>query len=189
MAQKNGEGVMGILGRRELLQSALTLVGVGLAPHAAARAFFEGPASLPDTTMALVTAVADTIIPTTDTPGAAEAGAPAMFGKLLANWASPKQRSQLLGALEAIDAQGRRETTQGFAAMTAAQRFEVLSAFDAAHVAEPGYGLLKSLLVTLYYYSEIGATVEHRYEHAPGVWEPSIPVTAETRSAGGPSGF
>ena len=33
--------------------------------------------------------------------------------------------------------------------------------------------------------SEPGMTQELAYEHAPGAWQPSIPVTPETRPAGG----
>jgi gluconate 2-dehydrogenase gamma chain len=182
-----GEEAMSAIGRRALLQSVLALAGVAAAPEAVARALFEGPASLPQATLALVTAVADTIIPTTDTPGAAQAGVPAMFDRLLANWASAEQRSQLLSALQAIEAQARQAANASFAALSAAQRFELLSAFDKAHGAQPDYALLKNLLVTLYYLSEVGSTVELRYEHAPGAWEPSIPVTKDTRTYGGPA--
>ena len=41
--------------------------------------------------------------------------------------------------------------------------------------------LRKALIFALYYVSEGGATQELRYEHMPGAWEPSIPVTADTR--------
>jgi hypothetical protein len=47
------------------------------------------------------------------------------------------------------------------------------------------YAALKDLLINLYYLSEPGATVELRYEHVPGVWEASTPITAETRAWAG----
>jgi gluconate 2-dehydrogenase gamma chain len=37
----------------------------------------------------------------------------------------------------------------------------------------------------LYYYSEPALTHELAYEHSPGEWLPSIPVTPETRPWGG----
>lgn len=202
------------IGRRGLIQSVLLLAGVAASPHAAARALFAGPKSLPAETFALLTAVADTMIPATDTPGALGARVPAMFDKLLANWASPTRRAELLAALQAIDAKAG-----GFVALSPARRFEVLDAHDRASPAPPvaiqledekdkgaagspgytkeaqgpaqdptpDYAKLKELIVTLYYLSEIGSTVELRYEHNPGAWEPSIPVTAETRNYGGPA--
>lgn len=174
------------IGRRHLLQSVLALAGVASATPALAKALFEGPASLSAGSQALLTAVADTLIPETDTPGAARAGVPAQFDKLLANWASAKRREELLAALDAIDGRARQANGLSFAVSSGPQRLEVLSAHDKASAADPGYARLKSLLVTLYYLSEVGATVELRYEHAPGAWEPSIPVTAETRNYGGP---
>jgi hypothetical protein len=49
----------------------------------------------------------------------------------------------------------------------------------------PDYYKLKDLLVTAYYMSEPGATQELRYEHIPGAWEPSIPLTKDTRAWAG----
>lgn len=172
------------IGRRGLLQSVVLLAGVVATP-AGAHALFEGPRSLPESTAALLEAVADTMIPETDTPGAVGAGVPAMFDKLLANWASEAQAAQILGALEAIEAEAASTSGTRFTASTAEQRYQVLHAFDQARSSDPGYAKLKELLVTLYYLSEIGSTVELRYEHVPGVWEPSIPVTPETRAYGG----
>lgn len=170
------------MNRRSMLQAVMLLAGVAATPAAGAKALFAGPESLPAGTMVLLTAVADTMIPATDTPGAVAVGVPASFGKLIANWASPAQRTQLLGALQAIDTQ-----SGGFAALSPAKRFDMLGAYDRANAADLGYATLKDLLVTLYYLSEIGCTVELRYEHVPGAWEPSLPVTAETRTWGGPS--
>ena len=56
---------------------------------------------------------------------------------------------------------------------------------EGPRVADPGYGKLKELIVVLYYYSEPALTKELTYEHAPGEWQPSIPLTPETRAAGG----
>ena len=48
-------------------------------------------------------------------------------------------------------------------------------------MADPAYKKFTGLILSLYYISEPGATQELRYEHVPGVWEPSIAVTADTR--------
>lgn len=75
-----------------------------------------------------------------------------------------------------------------FAALPKAARFELLDAYDKALTGGPDYARLKELLVALYYLSEIGATVELRYEHVPGAWVPSLPFTAQTRTYATPSG-
>ena len=62
----------------------------------------------------------------------------------------------------------------------------MLAPYDRANaMANKGYARLKGLIITLYYLSEIGSTVELTYTHAPGRWEPSIPVSPETRAHGG----
>lgn len=204
------------VGRRGLLQQALLIVGASAIPQAAARSLYEGVTPLPAETAKLLTAVADTMIPQTDTPGAVAARVPEAFGNLLVNWASPARRAQLLAALQVIDAKAG-----GFVALSPAKRFEMLDAHDRASAAPPvtaqlkdeqdkgaagnsgytkeakgkaeapvpDYAKFKELIVTLYYLSEIGSTVELRYEHNPGAWEPSIPVTVETRNYGGPAGL
>ena len=177
------------IGRRDLLRNALLLVGASVIPASGAHGFFAGPASLSSETMVLLTAVADTIIPPTDTPGAAGAGVPAMFDKLLANWASAAQRAAILGSLQLIEQKSRVVSGSSFARLTPGGRYDVLSAYDKSPTGDPGYAKLKELVITLYYLSEVGSTVELRYEHSPGTWEPSIPVTSETRAYGGPSGF
>jgi hypothetical protein len=175
---------MGEIGRRGMLQSVLVLVGCAAGPPAGARSLFAGAGSLPPATGGLLAAIADTIVPPTDTPGAAAAGVPAMFDKLVANWASAAQRTELLEAIRAIDTRA-----DGFVALSPAARFEMLDKYDRAGVGGAGYARLKDLIVTLYYLSEAGATLELRYEHSPGAWEPSHPVTSDTRNSGGPSGF
>lgn len=204
-----------VLDRRSLLRSVMLLAGVATTPGTA-QALFSGPQSLPPATLSLLVAVTDTMIPATDTPGAVAVGVPQAFEKLLANWASPPRREQLLAALQVIDAKAG-----GFAALTPARRYEMLNAHDKASAAPPvqmqfndekdkgaagssgytkdakakaedptpDYAKLKELIVTLYYLSEIGSTVELRYEHNPGAWEASIPVTPETRNYGGPGGL
>ena len=76
----------------------------------------------------------------------------------------------------------RAAGASGLAAMPAAKQLEVVTAFDKAKFADPTYRKFKNLILSLYYISEPGATQELRYEHAPGAWEPSIPVTADTRA-------
>jgi hypothetical protein len=55
----------------------------------------------------------------------------------------------------------------------------------APRVTDPGYNRVKELIVVLYYISEVALTQELTYEHAPGEWQPSIPVTPATRQSGG----
>lgn len=178
---------MGELDRRELLQGIAGLIGLAALPdRALAAAATRQVPSLGRPTTALVTALADTLVPRTDTPGALQAGVPASFDALMRDWASPAHKAAFLASLAAIDAAAKTATGKSFAVLTPTARKAFLSAYDAEHFAKDGnYAQLKALLISLYYMSEPGATVELRYEHAPGAWEASIPLTPQTRAWAG----
>lgn len=195
--------------RRALLQRALLLVGATAVPggfDAFAATAADGQRYLAPAQFALLTAVADTLVPKTDSPGAVEVGVPAAFDQLLVKWAGEQSRHQLIAALASIDQLGRIADGVSFAALAPARRTELLATHDAASlkpvpvtgpakplatrnplaaVVDPAYARLKELIVTLYYLSEPALTQELSYEHSPGEWRPSIPITPETRAAGG----
>jgi len=217
------------LDRRALLQRVLLLAGAAVVPGGAeafAAAAKTDERLLNPTRFSLLTSVADTIVPKTETAGAVDVGVPAQFDALLRNWASPGRREELIAALDEIDAGARQAKGKAFAQLTAAERHDFLSAHDAAalrpppqepanpmaraptvadpqtgktkqsppqsttsrlspRVANPGYAKLKELIVILYYFSEPALTQELVYEHSPGQWRPSLPVTPETRASGG----
>lgn len=193
------------LDRRALLARTLALVGASAAASACqsmdAVAPLEpgAPGQLTARQMAVLTAASGQIIPQTDTPGAVEAGVPARFEGLLATWASPETRASLLAVLARID--GLPGDGTSFAAQPATRQYELLAEFDAAAMAssgrtiqafttrrevpvDPDYGRFKDLVVSLYYMSRAAMTEELQYFHVPGRWEPSIPVTPETRPWG-----
>lgn len=173
--------------RRDFLGSLAAVLGVSMLP-ASALAANPGPA-LPAPQMALIGAVADTYIPRTDTPGAADAGVPALFAAMLAKWAAPATRTAFLARLDAIDAAAVTAKGKPFAKLAAKDRLAVLKGYDAANFAAPDYKRMRDLFLILYYNSEPGATQELRYEHAPGKFEPSLPVTRDTRAWAGMSFF
>jgi hypothetical protein len=178
--------------RRSMLEGLGALIGVAALPAQALAAKAgkkAAPRLLDAPTTALVTALADTLIPRTDTPGAVQVGVPAKFDSLLRDWANAAHRAAHLAALAAVDAAAKAKTGKGFALLPASQRLVFLKAYDAQQFASNAdYAKLKDLLVALYYFSEAGASVELRYEHAPGVWEASIPLTRQTRAWGGANG-
>jgi len=181
---------MNMLDRRHMMQGVGALIGLSVLPAEALSAVANAGAKraplLDKANTALVTALADTLIPRTDTPGALQAGVPATFDAMLRDWASPAHRAGFIAALGAIDTAAKAKAGKPFALLPAAARKSFLTAYDAEHFAKDAeYGRLKALLVSLYYLSEKGATVELRYEHAPGAWEASIPLTAQTRAWAG----
>lgn len=189
--------------RRALLAQLAATIGVAslpaealAAPRRRARRFLAAPQ------FALLTSVADTIVPATDTPGSIAALVPARLDSLLLNWASAETRTGISGALARIDAAARAQKKRGFAALPAAEREAILRPFDAAalkkvppppnapkpnffvqatYVADQGYLRLKELVLQLYYFSEVAASRELIYEHVPGQWQPSIKLTPQSR--------
>ncbi len=200
MFEENG------LSRRALLERALILAGASAALGACdaiGLADEDSPFRFDADQMALLTAVADVMIPKGDSVGALDAGVPASFEGLMANWASPETQASMLGQLAMID--GLDPDGATFASLPRERQGELLAAHDAAAIApldapnmnpfgpppasNPEYQRLKQLLVTLYYLSEAALTQEISYTHAPGEWKPSIPVTPDTRPEGGPGMF
>lgn len=202
------------LRRRALLQHALVLVGAaattGISAEALAYGAKEPKRHLAKSAFATLSAACDTLIPATDTPGALAAGVPQTFDALIENWASPATRELVSGALVRLDAAAKAQTGKSFAKLPTAQRATFLAEYDKAalkpvppppgakpahpfaplvSVADNGWHRVKDLTITLYYMSEIGLTQELVYEHVPGEWVPSLPITPGMRPFAGTGPF
>ena len=70
--------------------------------------------------------------------------------------------------------------------MPRAKKLSGLAALmGAPSVADPGYHRIKTLVLSLYYNSEIAMTQELVYEHVPGEWVPSLEITPGMRPFAG----
>jgi len=165
--------------------SALVACGEKAAPKssgpsgdnfAKAGAFFSGRE------MAIIGALANTIIPDTDTPGAVAAGVPDVIQNLASEWATPDARAGWRAVVDGVNSQ-LGEGERGFAELPAEAQNTALAAFDAAAYGDgatdlhKGYRDVKSTIATAYYMSEVGATQELRYEAVPGEWKGCIPFS------------
>jgi hypothetical protein len=108
---------------------------------------------------ALVTNIAEMIIPETDTPGATAVKVPEFIDLILTDWASDEERAPFLAGLTDID---KRAATMGaprFVDLPAAKKVELLTALDAARDDKTGAGLafarLKALTVYGYFTSQV----------------------------------
>lgn len=193
--------------RRMLMRNVALLLGAASIPGlGGCSAALEGSGALDDERLQLLSAIADTIIPVTDTPGAVAAKVPQLLSGLMRDWASQETRLEIV---QAIDAIGELGPGEDFAALNPAARTEILVAYDQAAVqpgpprkkaleglavmlagpptANPSYVRLKQLIISLYYTSEIALTEELLYEHVPGKFVSSLEVTPETRPFAGVS--
>ena len=89
------------------------------------------PATLTPAQARTVTALAETIIPRTDTPGASEAGVTAFVDALLTGWLDASDRDGFLAGLDAVDPVARAAHGADFADCTPAQQAELVARMDA----------------------------------------------------------
>jgi hypothetical protein len=127
---------------------------------------------------ALVAALSERVLPTTDTPGAIAAGVPAYIEQLLAEWALPADVAPVLTGLAAIDARSMADYGTPAATASAAQQDALLTLAmnKALPGAEPFFDIFRQLVVTGYYTSEIGITQEREYLPVPGSYDGAYPV-------------
>jgi len=129
--------------------------------------------------MAILTALVDTIIPTTDTPGAVEAGVPETLAALVKEWGDQSFRNYWDAGLTELDKTLTKLGGQKFSKMSARARENLLSKYDADVYADKADGMfykdMKATTATAYYMSEPGATQELIYEAVPGDWKGCVP--------------
>lgn len=108
---------------------------------------------------AAVTAVAEAIIPRTDTPGATDARVNEFIDLLLADWYKEEDRDRLLRGIDAIDAEAKALGNTTFAAATPNTQHTLLERWDSAEsgpeTATAAFKRLKNLTVYGYFTSEI----------------------------------
>ena len=171
-----------IIDRRTALAGIITMFGAGLYAPIARAASVQvavidvGPPSVGVFTAeqrALVTALSERVIPTTDTPGAIAAEVPLFIEKLLADWALPEDKAPILAGLDAIEARSQSDHGIAAAAATPEQQDALLTL--AMNDALPGgadfFDKFRQLVITGYYTSEIGITQEREYLPVPGRYD------------------
>jgi gluconate 2-dehydrogenase gamma chain len=173
-----GEGIS----RREAIRRAALLAGVALSPEwlslvdratTAAQTLSLTPAQ-----GTIVSAIADRIIPRTDTPGAADVGVPAFIDRLYGEFMTEAERQMLTSGLAAVEAAARSAHEASFASLTAERQDAVLRGIARTEEGRPEsfFGLIRSATVLGYFTSEqIGRNVL-LYDPVPGRYDGCIPI-------------
>lgn len=107
---------------------------------------------------ALVTNIAEMIIPETDTPGATSVKVPEFIDLILSEWASDDERAIFLAGLGAIDSRASAMGSSRFVTLSEAKKVELMSALDRATTEKTGaafaFRRLKALTVYGYFTSK-----------------------------------
>jgi gluconate 2-dehydrogenase gamma chain len=191
-----------MMDRRELLARASLLLGGVITASAASGILAgcttttddkgQGPAKsgfLTPAEAATVTAMADQIIPRTNTVGAVDVGVPAFIDRMLAGYYTDKERGVIRAGLATADADASRLRGKAFAALTSEEQVALMEQYDKAqydhtraNATAPGYTphffrLIKELTVIGFCTSEQGATQLMTYNQTPGPYKGDVPLT------------
>jgi hypothetical protein len=133
---------------------------------------------------ATVKAMAEMIIPRTDTPGASDVGVAEFIDLILTEWYDEAERTRFLSGLVDVDSRSQALCGKTFVDCSTPRQSEVLTALGENMAKEVGtrsrplmrrgagrpanfYAMFRHLTLTAYYTSEAGATQELHFEMIP----------------------
>lgn len=130
-----------------------------------------------------VDALAEGILPATDTPGARAAGVPAFIGLLFSEWMYRDEQQAFRDGLAALTVDAKARTGRAFVELDPARQLELLQAWDTAAFAPapreappPFFRRFKTLVVVGYYTSEVGQVQELQVQFGAGEMEDHGPA-------------
>jgi hypothetical protein len=140
---------------------------------------------LSDAQIRLVTAIADMIIPRTDTPGASDVGVPAWVNLIVTEYYNDNERTPFLTGLDAIDAQAIRDEGTRFADLSAESKDRVMKTLDTpaerGAITAQAYSRLKGLVIHGYFTSRIVQQDVLRTAVMPGRFDGAAPMQITRR--------
>jgi len=181
-----------LIDRREAIRRAALLAGVAFSPawltaidpafaeaSAGTQASQAAPGSrLASAQAAIAGAVADRIIPRTDTPGAADVGVPAFIALLYGEFMTAAERKMLTDGLNEVDAAAKAAHGGAFTTLTPDRQDTVLRAIARAEEGKDQgfFHLIRSATILGYFTSEqAGRNVLH-YDPVPGRYDACVPI-------------
>jgi hypothetical protein len=137
---------------------------------------------------ATVKAMAEMIIPRTDTPGASDVGTAEFIDLILTEWYEEAERARFLSGLADVDSRSHALFEKDFGDCSSLQQADILMALGEKMAEEGGernrrvrvrgastpanfYAMFRQLTLTAYYTSEAGATDELHFEIIPGSYQ------------------
>ena len=174
------------IGRREAIRRATVMLGVAISPgllDSVLRAQATSPAAgrkpyLNARQSATVAAVAERILPRTDTPGAADVGVPAFIDLMYGEYLTAEEQRMFAGGLADVEAQSTSTHRRNFAQLTTEQQDALLRGIARASQAKERtfFHQVRELTILGYFTSEeVGKNVL-QYDPIPGRWDACIPL-------------
>lgn len=171
-----------IINRREAIRRAALLAGVALSPGWLAlvgRAQTPaGKSYLSQAWAATVGAVADRILPRTDTPGAADVGVPKFIDLLYGEAMTPAEQQLLTAGLDEIEAAATAAHGAPFAKLTTAAQDGVLRTVATGQQgrSQSSFALIRSATILGYFTSEEVGRKVLNYDPVPGAYDGCLPI-------------
>lgn len=126
--------------------------------------------------------ITDRIIPTTDTPGAIDAGVHTFIDRMMADFYPEKKKLAFQAAIQKVDADAKADFGKKFTALSGEEQDELLKKYDKAAYSkttgEPHFfKTMKELTILGFCTSEVGATDFLEYDPLPGDYKGCIPYS------------
>lgn len=179
------------INRREALRRTALLLGgavsaptlLGFMGGCSANAQADGFQLFNQEQAQLVTSVSDIIIPTTDTPGAAEVGVPSYIDDMVMNMWSEEDRTLFMNNLKDFEKRASQQLGTSFNAAAPEQQAEFVNAEHSRvfsgdvdwSAPRPFIWQMKELTISGYFSTEVGMTQVLQYVQVPGRFDPCIP--------------
>jgi gluconate 2-dehydrogenase gamma chain len=188
---------MEMIDRREALKKTAWLMGAAVSASTVA-AFLQGCKSAPDLNYkpvffnedqaGIVSELAETIIPKTDTPGAKDVGVPNFIDMMLKECYKEEDQKSFLDGLAKFDADAKAAYGDSFVYLKPEQKLEYVKKTNEAALAaakenkdpkapRPFILRVKELTMLGFFTSEAGATQVLQYVAVPGSYKGCIPVS------------
>lgn len=172
--------------RRDLLKSFGAATALALLPHEALAAWTRvasglKPANgLTNAQLALVGAIADTILPRTDSPGATDVGVPAFIDVIVSENYTDSDRAAFVAGIDALETQLKSTAGVAFVDLSPEARGSAIEAIERTtdRRSEPmrTYWRLKGLVIHGYFTSETVMKDVLKFEIMPGRFDGSAPM-------------
>ncbi|MEM6699414.1 MAG: gluconate 2-dehydrogenase subunit 3 family protein [Bacteroidota bacterium] len=132
-----------------------------------------------------LTGALDALLPTTDTPGALDAGVPQFWDQLAKDYLPEEDQQKLREGIAAMNADSEAKYSKTFAQLSDAQQLELITAYDQAAFGEDKkedfeamefYPEFKYAACWAFCTSELGANEHLEFVSIPGAYTNCVPI-------------